>query len=141
MENKELVEELNRYLASVFTVEDTRSIPELQESQGAEMSVVGITKEKVLGKLKDLRVDRYPGPDGLHSRVLKKTAGEIVEILVVIFQESRESGSFLEDRKITNITPLFKRRKTGNYMLERCAGIGGGPKDFHKNDLRNERLV
>ena len=47
-------------------------MPELQESQGAQVSAVAITKEKVLGKLKGLKVDKSPGPDGLHPRVLKK---------------------------------------------------------------------
>eukprot|EP00061_Rhincodon_typus_P009683 g33357.t1 len=36
MGNKEMMEELNGYLALVFTVEDTSSIPELQDSQWAE---------------------------------------------------------------------------------------------------------
>eukprot|EP00061_Rhincodon_typus_P004499 g22747.t1 len=55
MGNKEMAEELNRYFASDFMVEDIRSTPELQDSQGAEVSVVTITKEKVLGKLESLK--------------------------------------------------------------------------------------
>ena len=47
--NKEMAEELNSYFASVFTVEDTSGMPELQESQGAQVSVVAITKEKFWG--------------------------------------------------------------------------------------------
>eukprot|EP00061_Rhincodon_typus_P003775 g20935.t1 len=69
MENKEMAEELNRSFASVFTVNETSSIPELQESQETEVCVVIITKEKVLGKVK---MDKSPGPDGLHHRVLKE---------------------------------------------------------------------
>eukprot|EP00061_Rhincodon_typus_P008370 g30913.t1 len=93
MGNKEIEEELNKYFASVFSMEDTSSVPELQESQGQR-------------------------PDGLHPRVLKEVAEEIVEALLVIFQESLESGSIPENWKIANVTPLFKkggRQKTGNY--------------------------
>eukprot|EP00061_Rhincodon_typus_P002621 g18030.t1 len=81
--------------------------------------MVAITKEKVLEKLKSLKVDK-PGPDGLHPRVLKEIAEEIVEALLVIFQESLESGRVPEDWKIINIIPLFKtavRQKMGNYRL------------------------
>eukprot|EP00061_Rhincodon_typus_P014879 g42236.t1 len=49
-----------------------------------EVSVVAITKEKVLGILKGLRMDKSPRPDGLHPRVLKEIADEIVEALVII---------------------------------------------------------
>eukprot|EP00061_Rhincodon_typus_P008346 g30871.t1 len=102
MGNKEIAEELNRYFASVFTVEESSSTAELQESQRAEVSVVAITKEKVLGKLESLKVDKSPGPDGLNLRVLEEIAEEIVEALVVIFQELLESGRVLEDWKIVN---------------------------------------
>eukprot|EP00061_Rhincodon_typus_P005540 g25166.t1 len=59
---------------------------------GAKVSILTITKEKVLGKLKGLKVDKLPGPDGPYTRVLKEIAEEIVEALEVIFQESLESG-------------------------------------------------
>eukprot|EP00061_Rhincodon_typus_P000354 g11423.t1 len=80
--------------------------------------MVAITKEKVLVKLNGLKVNKSPGPDGLHPSVLKEIAEEIVEALVVIFQKSLESGRIPEDWKIANVTPLFKkelRQKTENY--------------------------
>eukprot|EP00061_Rhincodon_typus_P001230 g14106.t1 len=82
--------------------------------------MVTIIKEKVLEKLTGLKVDISLGPDGLHPRVLKEITEEIVESLVVIFQESIESGRVPDDWKIANVTPLFKknvRQKTENYRL------------------------
>eukprot|EP00061_Rhincodon_typus_P011377 g36331.t1 len=82
--------------------------------------MMAINKEKVLEKLKRLKVDKSSGPDGLHPRVLKEIVEELVEALVVIFQESLESGRVLEDWKITNVTPLFRKRirqKMGSYRL------------------------
>eukprot|EP00061_Rhincodon_typus_P008758 g31649.t1 len=82
--------------------------------------MVAITKEKVLEKLNGLKVDNSPGPDGLHPRVLKEIVEEIVEALVMIFQESLESGRVPEDWKIVEVTGLFKkgvRQKTENYRL------------------------
>eukprot|EP00061_Rhincodon_typus_P012877 g38898.t1 len=102
MGNKQMVQKLNRYFASILTVVDTSSRPELQ-GQGAEVRVVAITEEKVLGKQKG---DKYHRPDGLHARVLK----EIVKAL--------ESGRLPEDWIMANVTPLFKnegRQNTGIY--------------------------
>eukprot|EP00061_Rhincodon_typus_P010163 g34238.t1 len=99
---KEMVEELIQYLASVSTMEDTSIIPELQESQGAGGCVVAITKEKVLAKLKGLKVDKSPRLDRLHAWVLREVAEEIVEALVVICQDSLESGRVPEDWKMAN---------------------------------------
>eukprot|EP00061_Rhincodon_typus_P015830 g43732.t1 len=80
MGNKEMAEELM-----------TDSIPELQENQGrGECS--DINKEIMLGKLNCLKLDKSPRSDGPHPRVLKDIAEEIVEALMVIFQESLESG-------------------------------------------------
>eukprot|EP00061_Rhincodon_typus_P004952 g23807.t1 len=79
-------EKLESDVTVLQLTKDTSNIPELQESQGAEVSAVAITKETVLGKPKGLEVDKSPGPDGLHPRVLKEIAEEIVE--VVNFQES-----------------------------------------------------
>eukprot|EP00061_Rhincodon_typus_P011802 g37087.t1 len=87
MENKELVEELNKYFVLVFMDEDMSNVPKIQESQGSEVSMVAITKDKVLERLKGLKVDKSHGPDGRHPRVLKEIK-EIEEALMVIFQES-----------------------------------------------------
>eukprot|EP00061_Rhincodon_typus_P002539 g17838.t1 len=80
--------------------------------------MVDITNEKVLEKRKGLKVDKSAGPDGQHPRILKEIAEEILEALVVIFQELLESGRVQEDWTIVNVTPLFKkevRQKTRNY--------------------------
>eukprot|EP00061_Rhincodon_typus_P001543 g15074.t1 len=90
--------------------------------------MVAITKEKVLEKLNDLKVDKSPGPDELHPRVLKEIAEEILEVLVAIFQESLESGIVPEDWKIANVTPLFKkevRQKTENYRRISLTSVVG----------------
>eukprot|EP00061_Rhincodon_typus_P012507 g38282.t1 len=107
--NKEMAEELNKYFASVFKVKDMSNIPKIQEHCGAEVSMVAITKEKLLERLKGLKVYKTPGPDGPHPRVLKEIAEVIVEALVVIFQESLESRRVPQEWKFANVTPLFKK--------------------------------
>eukprot|EP00061_Rhincodon_typus_P004902 g23697.t1 len=46
--------------------------------------VVAITKEKVLGNLKGLTVDKSPSPDGLHPKQLMEITEETVEALEVM---------------------------------------------------------
>eukprot|EP00061_Rhincodon_typus_P008756 g31647.t1 len=84
------------------------------------MRIVANTKKKLREKLKSLKVDKSNRPDGLHPSCLKQIAGEIVEALVVIFQESLESERAPENWKMANATPLFKKggqQKTRNYGL------------------------
>eukprot|EP00061_Rhincodon_typus_P012757 g38677.t1 len=87
------------------------------ESQEAKVSVMSIAKEKVLGKLKGPKMDKSPKLDGLHPSVLKEIPENIVEILVVIFQESLESATIPEDWKVANVTPLLKKRVRQNSEL------------------------
>lgn len=85
----------------------------MPEGQGVEVSGVSITKEKVLGKLKGLKVDKSPGLDGLHPRVLKEVTLEIVVDLIVIFQESLvRSGS----RRLENCR-YYPAVQDGSYDL------------------------
>eukprot|EP00061_Rhincodon_typus_P012614 g38459.t1 len=82
------------------------------------MTAVAIMRGKVLGKLKGLKVDKSPRPDGLHPRFLKEIDEEIVEALVAIFQESLESDRVSEDWKMADVITLLKkggRQKTGNH--------------------------
>eukprot|EP00061_Rhincodon_typus_P013674 g40197.t1 len=84
MWNKEMAEELkNLYQFSQWKTPAYQNFNRIR----AEVSVQAITKDKVLEKLKRLKVDKSAGPDGLHPRVVKEIAEEFVEALVIIFQE------------------------------------------------------
>ena len=68
----EMAEALNRYFVSVFTVEDTNNMPRIDNKKamaGEDRETIIITKEVVLGKLMGLKIDKSPGPDGMHPRV------------------------------------------------------------------------
>eukprot|EP00061_Rhincodon_typus_P013536 g39966.t1 len=83
-----MAEELKR-----FSFHSRRHQQHIRSSRelAAEQSVVAISKENVLEKLKSLKVAKSPGQD---PRVLKQVAEEIVEVLVLIFQESLEEAEF-----------------------------------------------
>ena len=103
---------LNRYFVSVFTVEDTNNLPKIDDRKamaGEDLETIIVTKEIVLGKLMGLKVDKSPGPDEMHPRVRKEMAGEIANALVVIYQNSLNSGVLPADWKTANVTPLLKK--------------------------------
>ena len=53
-----------------------------------------------------LKVGKSPGPDNLHPRVLKEVALKIADPLVVIFQNSLNSGLVPTDWRVANLSPL-----------------------------------
>jgi len=55
-----------------------------------------------------LKADKSPGPDNLHPRVLKEVALEILDALVVIFQNAMDCGAVPTEWAVTNVTSLFK---------------------------------
>ena len=64
----------------------------------------------------------------MHPRVLKEMSGEIANALVVIYQNSLDSGVVPADWKTANVTPLFKKRgrqKAGNYRPVSLTSVVG----------------
>ena len=69
-------------------------------------------------KLLALRVDKSPGPDGIHPAILKYCAEVFAEPLSLIFQMSYDTGKLPVVWKTTNMSPLFKKgakSDPGNY--------------------------
>ncbi|XP_055490631.1 uncharacterized protein LOC129696607 [Leucoraja erinacea] len=99
-----MADQLNNYFGSVFTKEDINNLPEVAGDRGSkeleELSEIQVSREVVLGKLNGLKADKSPGPDKLHPRVLKEVAPEIVDALVIVFQNSLDSGVVPEDWRV-----------------------------------------
>jgi hypothetical protein len=65
-EEREIVEELNKYFSSVSTLESENDVPEADEENIAmEMPRVQISREKTKEKIKELRRELAPGPVGI----------------------------------------------------------------------------
>jgi len=129
--NAEMAKVLNDYFVSVFTVEDVSNMPknDVKDAMGGEdLNSIVITRGVVLSKLEGLKVDKSPGPVGMYPRVLKEMAQVIVDALVVIYQNSLDSGQVPADWKTANVTPLFKkgcRQKAGNYRPVSLTSVVG----------------
>ncbi|XP_078257666.1 hydrocephalus-inducing protein homolog [Rhinoraja longicauda] len=62
----------------------------LESQEEVKVSGVAIAEEKVLGTLTGLRVDKSPGLDGLHPRILKEMGSEIMETVKLNVGENLE---------------------------------------------------
>ena len=60
-------------------------------------------------KLKDLNINKSPGPDKIKSRIFVKLVDSIAPSLSIIFQNSYNTGTVPSSWKEANITPIFKK--------------------------------
>ncbi len=114
----EKAETLNNFYSSVFTNEDTDNIPPFELRSNVSIDALHTSPEEVLKKLKDLKPDKSPGPDGLHPRVLRETSDVLCTPLSMLFNKSFEESVLPPDWKNSHVTPIFKkgpRNQCSNY--------------------------
>jgi ribonucleases P/MRP protein subunit RPP40 len=107
---------LNEYFSSVFTLENKNNIPIPVQMFKGEMNIEGllnivITADSVEKKLENLNVNKCPGLDGLHPKLLAEIRKEISEPLAKLFRCSLETGVVPMDWKDAGVVPLFKKGK------------------------------
>ena len=80
--------------------------------------IIGITKSTVLQKLLELKVNKAPGPDGIHSYILKACANTLYVPLTILYSQSLSSGVLPDEWKQAHVVPVFKkgqRNQASNY--------------------------
>jgi len=75
------------------------------------MGVPVITKNSVEEKLAKLKINKSPGPDQLHPRVLFETREVVSYPLSLIFKKSLTLGILSTDWKMADVTAIYKRAK------------------------------
>ena len=76
------------FFCSVFTQENENKLPDFEDRVFQEvLSDIDFTPAAVLKKLKKLKPDKSPGPDGHHPYVLKELAGSLAEPLSIVFKK------------------------------------------------------
>ena len=111
---------LNTYFCSVFTREDTSSVPEAEKLYtGPDPLVdVEISEGNVKAKLTNLKPSSAPGPDSMWPRILQRLADVLAKPLAMIFTKFLGEGTVPPIWKTANVCPIFKKgTKTdpGNY--------------------------
>eukprot|EP00061_Rhincodon_typus_P002530 g17814.t1 len=81
-----MVEILNKYFASVFTVEKDMEARKLGEINSDLLKNVHVTEEEVLDVLKHIKLGKSQGPDQVYPRTLWEAreviAGPLAEVFV-----------------------------------------------------------
>ena len=117
-----MAEELNMHFSSVFTREDTSSLPapetKFEGSEGESLGQLVVTPEVVANKINNMKENRSPGVDGIAPKILKETVEQMCTPLAHVFNLSLQEGIVPLEWKEANIIPLFKkgsRNKSVNY--------------------------
>ena len=117
-----MAEELNVHFSSVFTREDTSSLPvpetKFNGSEEEKLGQLVVTPEVVASKINNMKENKSPGVDGLSPKILKETVQQISKPLAHVFNMSLQEGIVPVEWKEANIIPLFKkgsRNKSVNY--------------------------
>ena len=100
---------LNAQFSSVFTDEDTTSIPSPQQMCNAEVETLSITEDMFKERLSKVKKNGAPGPDNVTQLVLAELEEVIAVPLCIIFNKSLSTGEVPEDWRIANVTPVFKK--------------------------------
>ena len=102
----------NNYFVSVFTKENLVNIPTFDDKPfGTILESININEVRVNKLLKGLKIDKSPGPDRIHNRVLNETADLITHPLTTIFNDSMRSGNLPSEWRLADVTPIPKKGK------------------------------
>ena len=100
----------NTYFTSVFNNDtSTPSGPPTSPFTSDIISTLKFSTEEVLSALQSVNPSKTPGPDRLHSTILKECANELANSLCLIFNKSLRLGKLPSEWKQANITPVFKK--------------------------------
>ena len=91
-----MAEELNMHFSSVFTREDTCSLP-VPETQfnGSERERLGqlvVSPDVVASKINNMKENKSPGVDGISHKILEETVEQISTPLAHVFNMSLQEG-------------------------------------------------
>ena len=75
-------------------------MPDIEKVDVPPLETMIIMKEKI---------SKSPGPDGIHTRVLKEVSMSLCTPLARIFETSNKTGLLPEDWKCANITAIYKK--------------------------------
>ncbi len=113
----ELVEEdegkakvLNEYFSSVFTKEDTSTLPiSCKSEEGKHLSDITITEDRIQKAVDKMKHNKAAGEDGLVSTYVKGSIKGVTKPLVHLFRRSLEETVIPDEWKRANVTAIFKK--------------------------------
>ena len=111
--DEEKAEVLVDYFSSVFTIEaDLNNMPPFDErNYNKPLYDIEISEKMVYDKLRKIKVNKSPGPDNIHPRVLNNAACNLAKPLSIIFKTSLKTKTLPNEWKHANISAIFKKGK------------------------------
>ena len=73
------------------------------------LTTITVTENEVLTVLRKLNIHKAMGPDGLPNHLLKLIADQITPSLTILFNLCLDNGTFPDQWKKANITPVYKK--------------------------------
>lgn len=107
----EAAETLNEQYFDTFTKEDTANIPDI-ESKPLEtdpLRTFNLNRERVMKVIRNLKINKSPGIDRIHPRVLKEIAEIISCPITIIYKKSVAESELPRQWKDAEITPIYKK--------------------------------
>lgn len=118
-DDAEKAEVFAEYFSKVFTYEPPDAFEKLNNFLLANaMEEIDVTEEIVYKKLFKLKVDKSPGPDMIHPRILKETSVQITRALQLLFEMSLSTCALPDDWTSSIISVIHKkgsRDSASNY--------------------------
>ena len=106
---KTKAEILNNQFSSVFTREDTDSLPSMPHSPYADAPNITIEPNGVANLLAKLNPHKAKGPDNIEAKLLRVAAVELAPAISLLFQASLDQGVVPEIWKKAFVSPIFKK--------------------------------
>ncbi|CAJ0959939.1 unnamed protein product [Ranitomeya imitator] len=75
VDDEEKANILNTFFSTVFTVENEMLGEIPRNNENPILRVTNLTQEEVRNRLNKIKIDKSPGPDGIHPRVLRELNG------------------------------------------------------------------
>ncbi|CAJ0949479.1 unnamed protein product [Ranitomeya imitator] len=72
VDDEEKANILNTFFSTVFTVENEMLGEIPRNNENPILRVTNLTQEEVRNRLNKIKIDKSPGPDGIHPRVLRE---------------------------------------------------------------------
>ena len=107
------------YFSNVFTLEPDSQLPYFDERNYKKtLEDIDLTEDMVLNKLKKLKINKSPGPDAIHPRVIQEIAESINTPITLIFRASLKLRELPDQWKHASVCAIFKKgtkTKPQNY--------------------------
>jgi len=108
--NEDMANAFGDYFAGVYTHESDNVFNELPFRCLADpCEDVVFTEEAILDKLTNIKINKSPGPDLLHPRVLHEARYQLATPLRLLFEKSYTTGTLPHDWKVASTVPIYKK--------------------------------